>query len=314
MDIPTAQQAAKTLWDLLKRDNCVAWVGSGLSKIAGYPDWEKTIAELCRACNVQELVRSNKKATPELLIAKAQDCKESNPYAYTRCLADLFGQRVVAKRHAYDLLMKLPFRAYITTNFDPLLSTAGCDHGYNDLYCYPELDRATMGSAKKPIYYIHGLARRGDRPCGENLVLARSDFENAYHEDGLLRPFLDPLLTLNDIVFISCGLEEPEMQDVFARVSRIQARISRQVKGACLPKRCAIAHWQKEETAPEVEPNKESLAYRQQKQDQRYREMNIEVIRYCASDDRHEKLEEILEALCELADTRVSPRPKSILS
>src|SRR3990172_386500 len=164
---------------MIKDGNCIVWVGSGLSKSAEYPDWKETIRKLCDKCEVTLLSKSEEES-PDKLIDKAEECKKADIDAYHNTLADLFGRQPVSTRFAYQSLMKLPFKAYVTTNFDPLLSETGAIEEYGKLYYYPCFP-PELGNSH-PIVYLHGHARPDNQAMGDNLILARSDFDEAYED------------------------------------------------------------------------------------------------------------------------------------
>ena len=220
---------------MIEGGNCVAWIGSGLSKDAGYPSWFEAVEKLCLNCGLQELGIFNEEPA-EKLMEKAENCKSTSLDKYQGTLARLYGREVTTTRHAFYLLMKLPFRGYITTNFDPLLSTAGATFGY-DLYSYPDLPLMELRGNRHPIYYIHGLALRDGKPRGDNLVFSRSEFKAAYEDSDILRSFLVQLLTYCSIFFIGCSLAEKPIHQVFQRVHRIHTQIQSETPEARLPQR-----------------------------------------------------------------------------
>ena len=281
-------EVVSNLAPIIENGDCIAWVGAGLSKIARYPGWAEAVRELCRACGVSSLSSSDE-ADPDRLIDKAQECKEANQQAYEDTLGRLFGGEVVETRQAFSLLMLLPFKGYVTTNFDPLLVEAGISHGYTNLCVYPALYSLHLERLKRPIFHIHGLARNGGRPRGDRLVLARSDFEEAYGDEGVVSVFLAGLLLNYDILFIGCGLTEPAITEVFRRVHGINTVIQRQYPQASPRRRCAVLPMRM--LAPSMERRlsgkrqkpdpmcEERDAGREHDENQRFREFGVEVIR-----------------------------------
>lgn len=220
MDKGTLVQTAKELWPIVNK-RCVAWVGSGMSPRADYPEWKALINALCTACNVVPL--SSTVPSSDDLIDKAEECKCANLDMYHKTLADVFGKRVVQTRQALHLLMKLPFQAYVTTNFDLLLSSAGAVHDCRNVYSYPSLPIEKINGTPRSIFHIHGRASDGENPSGKNLILARSDFDQAYRR--IVPSFLDQLLVYHNVLFLGCSLTEPAMQAVFQRVHEIHMQI-----------------------------------------------------------------------------------------
>jgi len=238
------------------------------------------------------------------LIDKAEECKRAHLDIYHKTLADIFGIRDVQTRHALHLLMMLPFQAYVTTNFDPLLSSAGAVHDCRNVYSYPSLPAEKINGIQRSIFYIHGRARaiEGENPSGENLVLARSDFDLAY--EGIVRSFLEQLFIYHNVLFLGCSLTEPAMQAVFQRVHEIHMQIKRTYTVSTnLPKRFMLL------------PTRYVLVETQKRRDneyesneiKRFQAMNIDIIRYENSDARHSEIEDILEQLCTMNGKPATP-------
>jgi hypothetical protein len=296
---PELYQIASKLNQLIKDRYYVLWAGSGLSIPAGYPDWVKTLEELCLACKVQYLISQERSA--EYIIAKAEECKNADVRAYKKTLADLFGRPVVSTRNAYLLLMKLPFKGYVTTNFDPLLLEAAALSKYNNIYSYPSLNYGMLYEDECPVFYIHGLARHGDEPIGDNLVLASSDFDEAY--DGNVRNFLESLLTFDPILFLGCRLEEPSIKATFQRVHKIHSKIQ-ETHGIELPERYILLprHLEEEERSQDAINSTE---------EERFQAMGINTIRYTLHDDSYWEIERILKYMLEMRGDIKPLVPKS---
>lgn len=278
---------------MIENGDCIVWVGSGLSKRADYPDWKKTVKKLCDKCDVTHLSEPEEES-PDELIDKAEQCKKADIDMYHNTLADLFGVQPVDTRLAYHYLMKLPFKAYITTNFDPLLSEAGDIEEYYNLYFYPRFP-PELGNSH-PIVYLHGHARPDNQAMGENLILARSDFDEAY-EDGPVKYFLINIFTHYSFLFLGCSLKEPMILKMFKTVHDIHTLIKRTSPGIPLPQRCIILPTQR--PVSEIsEEEMEQFSKRERGGFNRFDEMDIEVIGYEPDDEnRHEEIESILREL-----------------
>lgn len=306
------QQLAAELWPWIERWDCVAWIGAGLSRNAGYPSWPDTVRKLCSVCRVGPLA-PHEEWEADGLIDKAEECKTANPEAYRSTLADLFGRRPVETRLAFSYLMKLPFKAYVTTNFDPLLAVAGRTHERGPLFAYPSLPLVKLGLDSHPVFYIHGLARHGTQATGDDLILARSDFESAYQ--GIVGSFLDQLLTYYPVLFLGCRLTEPTMHETFRRVHRIHVDILAKYPSASPPRRYALlpkreprdgGFGQSQDSARRAKVEEERRLG-DMREERRLGDMRVEVGRYDPSDPSHSELEQFLEYLCALAEASVTP-------
>jgi hypothetical protein len=94
------------------------------------------------------------------LIDKAEECKLANQDAYHGYLANKFG-RMLGVTEQLLLLMRLPFKAVVTTNFDPQLNELATTKEGFELQAYPGLDARRLWSGEQtgdvPVFYIHGI-------------------------------------------------------------------------------------------------------------------------------------------------------------
>jgi len=210
-----------SLTDLIQEDpRSMIWIGSGLSIGAGYPSWQTAIERLCAACIPEKF-----DLPPSLMVTEklewAEKCKTANPEMYFQILGELFGWYPTYTRTAYSHICACPFRYLVTTNFDPCLEAArGRSHG---IMSYPKL--LFDHGFRHMVVYLHGKALHGNDVDTRNLVFTSSDFEKAYTE-SLLPGLLDQLLIRNSTLFVGCGLQEPVLKRVFARVAKLQADTS----------------------------------------------------------------------------------------
>ena len=304
----TPQTIASKLAGHVRREDCVAWVGSGLSRPAGYPGWADTVRELCDACSVLPLTRAQE-SSAEHITNKAQECKDADVMMYNQTLARLFARPTVQTRLAYTLLMRIPFRAYVTTNFDPLLANTAAAHGFCNTYAYRTLPFAKIGVDSRPVYYVHGLARREGQ---QDLVLARSEFEEAY--SGMSQSFLFQLLSYHPLIFLGCDLREPEVKALLTRVHDNHKRIvehSEHSDEPTLPHRAIVIPTRYRKTKDESgHTTEERETDREAEEEDRLRALNVEILRYQPTDE-HPEIEEILITLCGLVHRPAYPELKT---
>lgn len=283
--------------ELLKTTKCLAWVGSGLSAPAGYANWDKTIRILAARCFGDEQRLDSYIARARHLDAAEKckvKCRKEGTDHYHRVLAELFGQRVVTRRLAYELLIKLPFSGYITTNYDPLLQyeARGKDCG---LVSYPGLP--VEWSDGRPVCYIHGCARRDESPSGDQLVLAKSEYGKAYDDPGIVTAFLINKLASNHVLFMGTELTDPQLQEALRRVGRAIRQIKAAGQMADSPRYCFLCAAAGEQA---MKSNASLLA-----------SLGIEeIFYYSKGDSRFSGLEDFLERLCREVDVDLpAPMP-----
>lgn len=189
---------------------CIAFIGSGVS-IDSYDSWSHLINLLCQRCGSQ--IRVSTETSAEDLLVAAQDAKDLDEPMYYQVLGEHFGRPATTASLLYDALLRLPFKSYITTNFDPLLALRARDyHCARTPMAYPHLDREAI--SRRTVYYIHGYIAEGSTPLPGTIVLTKREFDDAYGNSGLV-DFLVPTFENDPICFVGCGLREPGLQRLF---------------------------------------------------------------------------------------------------
>lgn len=285
---------------LVRDGSCVAFVGSGLSTLKTlYPSWGQLITRICKACGLP-IPSSVESQDADLLLKRADEARDRDEQAYCRVLGEVFGKPVVETRRAYDLLMKSKFQSYVTINFDPLLATESrkLEHKCDGVYSFPSLPIHRID--KRAVYYIHGCIQPGSVPRADQIVLGRRDFERAYSDEGgTLKSFLHQLLTYQPLLFLGCTLREPPLKPIFENCLQVREFIKREWPNHRVPPRYTLL--------PMRFYRKESYRSRQRDIDQeqeetdRFRQLDITVLRYDPLDEKHSAIEGILEEWCELA-------------
>ena len=255
---------------------------------------------LCEICRVAPLTGDDAKS-PDKSMSKAQECKEADRDAYEKGLADEYGHEIYRLRPAYDLLKKLSFQTYVTTNFDPLLA-----YGAKSINAFPDLNAANL-TKKNHVFYLHGIARDGDIPNASDLVFAKDDFDFAYGAESLLPGFLDHFFAYQDVLFIGCRLREPQIENALARAFGLCEPVASARPVYRKRSRCILL---KEEYKTNPETGIEERAHGDEMEEEhRLNEVGIDVIRYAASSDEHHEIEQILKCLCERANIAIRRVP-----
>lgn len=295
MEIFSVPEIAEAIWDrFLYRDNCVAWIGSGLSIPVGYDDWKTAVSKLCDACGVD--LPSD--PTADDLLDIAQACKDHNEEAYYETLHRIYGREVTTRRKAYSLLLRLNLTSYVTTNFDPVLFDYVPEYDY-DAFAYPVLPPTRIGESPPAVFYIHGLAEPDRDPEQHHLVLARDEFSAAYNL-GVVSNFLRALLTDRDILFLGCSLGEPVLKPVFREVDEILGSVADYGAAYGNPKRLAIRDVPKR--GGSVAKDKAEI------EEERLKDLGIEVLWYEPSNPSyHEEIEQVLTGLCSKKGVELRP-------
>lgn len=287
----------ESLVRIITSGDCIAFIGSGLST-SNYPSWDNLIIELCQKCDIPvPSIAPGQKIDPAILMQLADEAKQRNSGAYCEVLAKQFGKPVVQTRRAYDLLMRLPFKGFITINFDPLLATESRKPEFkcNGVYKFPSLPSHMI--EHRSVFYLHGYIAENTTPGPDEIILGSNDFLRAYEDaNSLLPSFLTQLLTFHHILFIGCGLREEPLKRIFNRCYQIRRQIEIEYV-ASAPSRYSlqpmhIIKTEKEELVRNLEFEKD--------ENKRFEEFEIKVLRYHPKDEEHSAIEEILEKMISL--------------
>jgi hypothetical protein len=279
------------------------WVGAGISRHAlnangePYPDIESLIPKLCAACGVDH--------TGDIQTANyshiAEECKKRDLPAYHRVLGQEFGGVPVSIPSAAFYILALARRFLITTNYDRIFIEAGAKQRndlryikYPDLSPYPDEDPPI-------VVYLHGLAPLSNLEPAENLVLATSEFEEAYkqptganQDEGPAYYYLRGILPYWSLLIIAYSMSDPEIHDVFRELGKLRDSLFKQRSKSSS---CTKPEWV---LVIGETPNKEELIGRAQ-------DAGVEKqIVYPSATEEHVELVEILSRL-----SKLTPTPRS---
>lgn len=277
------------LRDAIRGAQCVAFIGSGPSS-SHYPSWGGLVRKLCETCGIAaELADSADTAT---LLALADECKSRNDVAYCQCLEYEFAKPVTDIPKVYVQVAKLPFKSYITTNFDPLLKEAIQFFGRrcSGVYSPPSFKYESEGGGA--LYHIHGLVQPGNKVQLDSLVLTESDFKQAYSElRGTLRSFLTQVLTYESCFFLGGKLQEPELMYVSDLCHVLRKEFQPHYRNSSPPRHWILRPmvWQRDGQARDYES--------EQTEATTYRELGIQVVYYNPVDTDHSGLTMMLDGI-----------------
>jgi|GEM_PF-4472662 len=212
------------LVDAIRARQCVPFIGSGLSKLAGLPLWGELIEEM-KPLLLDLADTESDKAEEKKYLEKASYLDVSTRFKfkvglgrYHRFLQDKF--RTILKQPSEAHLAIARIRSWpfiITTNFDKLLETTFSQTGRALPAIVTEPDELVpcIRSGELFILKLHGDI---DRP--QSIVLSRDEYEQfTYSRRGQL--ILDTIrqqLIFRTILFIGFGLTDPNFSRVFGEI------------------------------------------------------------------------------------------------
>lgn len=240
-EIPGNAFALRKLQEVFETGKATAFVGAGAS--AGlYPLWNELLRVLADTAVDRGLATPAERKRwldgsikPQLV---AQNIRRAlGDYVYGQVLFDTFRPRRGPEgshcTKAHRVLMTLPFRGYVTTNYDPGLLEARrvvCPDipttGYATWKDQDAVQRWYTGDvfeqATKPILFAHGIYERSD-----TIVLTHDDYLETYDE-GLYREVFERLFGQERLVFVGYGFKDPWLEFL---ASQVIARTARRAVG-----------------------------------------------------------------------------------
>jgi len=201
---------------LVLEGRCIAFLGAGISYPPA-PLWAELVDQMVTRCGISE--RSG--TLPEVVDrCIGKDREECN-----RTLRDELPKYSPILRTAVTSMMRLPFRAILTTNVDPWVRQQTIAERHRACFVYPDLPLGD-GIGNRKLYYLHGLFDSDDKDsCITKLVFGESSYEEAY-EESLLGGFLLNAFTYENVLFVGFNPRERWLTSLLRRSRQIQVKIS----------------------------------------------------------------------------------------
>ncbi|MBN9660063.1 MAG: SIR2 family protein [Acidobacteria bacterium] len=205
--------------DLLKAiadDRAVAFLGSGLSLAAGLPDWPGLLKELAQQAHASGQVTDLEltqliewAAQPDYLMLADALVNKLGRGNFVRFMKEKFGG-VTAPTEVHKELTRVPFAAYITTNYDTLLEDAWSEVNRKRLEVFTHEDQSELRDPfrnRRPfLVKVHG-----DIHGPDTLVLGLQDFRKVIHENRAYARFMEDVLSRFSLVFLGYSLSDPDV-------------------------------------------------------------------------------------------------------
>ncbi|MGJ5818030.1 SIR2 family NAD-dependent protein deacylase [Paludibaculum fermentans] len=208
--------------DLMKAiadDRAVAFLGSGLSLAAGLPDWPGLLKELAGQAHASGQVTDLERTqliewagqSDFLMLADALVNKLGRGN-FIRFMKSKFGGEP-KPTDVHRELVRVPFAAYITTNYDTLLEEAWSEVHHKRLEVFTHEDQSELRDPfrnRRPfLVKVHG-----DIHGPDTLVLGLQDFRKVIHDNKAYTRFMEDVLSRFSIVFLGYSLSDPDVLNI----------------------------------------------------------------------------------------------------
>lgn len=232
--MPAVTAAEAHIATAIRRESCVLFVGAGLSRGAGLPDWRALIQRMSTSPHVEPRLRALRErrqgSTAGEVRYRADDYLDiAEWYAapardHLALVGELFSEQATRDSPVtalHYLLLQLPFRYVVTTNFDSLVEQAleALRRPHRRVTADTEVAHAGL-KGQSTVFKIHGHAtERG----GEDIVLTRTEFARFHHDHRAKAALLQGLLLNHHFLFVGYGLGDPNLNTIREAVQAMLA-------------------------------------------------------------------------------------------
>jgi hypothetical protein len=195
----------------LRNGECVVFVGAGLSANSGMTGYRELIKKMADELEMGDDIEADQEAYLDLAQMYRE---EKEPAAVVELVKSLFGRASDARPSlAHYLLMGLPVRFVITTNYDHLLEQCLEALHRSPVRVIDREDVAETGYRDRTyVVKFHGDAERGD------IILSRNDYDSFFQNRPDMASLLEGLLLNQTFFFIGYSLRDPDFRQIYGKI------------------------------------------------------------------------------------------------
>jgi len=211
---------------LIAQEKPIAFVGAGVSARAQYPSWNDLLEKLA--------FQAKKTTTDQLQLVKddalwrAEEIRRLFPKDddYLRALSRIFTSRGRVVDECIRQLVQLPFRHFMTTNYDDLLERAHRevfkeDPQWIEWQQADALREFITSVARRPRRKIDDIARErrylhihGHRDQRRSIILSDRDYTARYLASDEAQRKLFAIFATQTVVFFGFSLSDPDFMEI----------------------------------------------------------------------------------------------------
>jgi hypothetical protein len=234
-------RAVSELYSIIERNDLILFAGAGLSAQAATEDgqhpplWRELMKKMTDWCESERLIDSHhavgiRELVEVDLLDAGQELEDAinsaSPSALQRCLNEVLLCNLAETSIAHRLITKIPFRGFLTTNYDDFIESAyvrtqrrTLPKFYEDTY---EGVLEAWRSRQPFILKIHG-----DVTHPQSIVLGRRSYERMLYENEQYGRCLEQLIGGSSVLFVGFGGSDPNLEHILSRVSIFDGRSKR---------------------------------------------------------------------------------------
>ncbi len=232
------QLLARRLAAEARADRLVLFVGAGVSRDAGLPDWRELLSQL----HPQGLSEPEQKQLDDLDLRDQATLIEQN-LGGRKQLIEKIAEVISRSRHiglTHALLASLGVGQAITTNYDSLFELACTQRGHTVDQDITVLPYGRVVEGRPWLLKLHGSIDHRDHH--DHIVLTRSDYMSLARERSALFGIVQALLVTKHLLFVGDSLSDDDFHQLVDEI-RIATASSNTEADTRLGTVLMTSHW-----------------------------------------------------------------------
>lgn len=197
------EQDIRFLAEELEKGKLVVFVGAGVSKNSGLPEWEELIKDYADYRGIKEFTSKQFLTIPEEVFERYGSLKY-----YEIAEKKFLGKYVPNSIHRILKKMKLTY--IITTNYDTLI-----EDEIKNLQIVSKDEDLPYTNSNRMLIKMHGDFEN------KNIVLKKSDYDNYEKNFQLISTLVKGLFTTNTVLFIGYSYSDTNVQQIMNWIKEI---------------------------------------------------------------------------------------------
>ena len=197
------EQDIRFLAEELEKGKLIVFVGAGVSKNSGLPDWKELIKDYAEYRGIKEFTSKEYLTIPEEVFERYGSLKYYE-IAEKRFSGKYFPNSI------HRILKEMDLTYIITTNYDTLI-----EDEIKNLQVVSKDEDLPYTSSNKMLIKMHGDFKN------KNIVLKKSDYDNYEKNFQLISTLIKGLFTTNTILFIGYSYNDTNVQQIMNWIKEI---------------------------------------------------------------------------------------------
>lgn len=203
------------LFELIRREDVVLWIGAGFSKYAGYPIGNSLSQTIYSNLSEEDKKETDTNKGLQEVSEDLVNLRNGSKAQLIEILREVYSKEPISMQY-HNILATIPhIKTIITTNYDTLIETA---YGSKCLKITSDIDVPSIKPNTPTIVKIHS-----DFSCIDKLVITKSDYTSFYNNnlDTPIWHLVKERISTKTIVFLGYALDDQNIKAIFNNITSI---------------------------------------------------------------------------------------------